>query len=198
MQESSFGGPGREDPLASVPSPPAKPRVRYPDGRPEEEQPRWRRDFPIDWPRDHHVSRREFTKFMVLTSLAFTVGQFAIGLASLGGGRKKPEPKALARVDELPVGGSLQFRYPGEQDPNLLVHLSPGVFVAYGQRCPHLQCAVVPRPDLGRFQCPCHEGWFDMASGHPLAGPPRRPLPRVVLEVRDGVVYATGVEERAV
>lgn len=49
-----------------------------PDGRPEEEQPRWRRDFPIDWPEDQYVSRRDFTKFMVLTSLAFTVGQFWI------------------------------------------------------------------------------------------------------------------------
>src|SRR6188474_1834177 len=49
-----------------------------PDGRPMDEQPAWRTDFPIDWPQDHHVERRDFTKFMVLTSLAFTVGQFWI------------------------------------------------------------------------------------------------------------------------
>jgi hypothetical protein len=49
-----------------------------PDGAPLEEQPRWRQDFPIDWPQDHYVSRRDFTKFMVLTSLAFTAGQFWI------------------------------------------------------------------------------------------------------------------------
>ena len=39
-----------------------------PDGRPMEEQPRWRRDFPIDWPEDEYLSRREFIKFMLLTS----------------------------------------------------------------------------------------------------------------------------------
>ena len=46
-----------------------------PDGRPMEQQPAWRTDFPIDWPQDHYVERRDFMKFMVLTSLAFTVGQ---------------------------------------------------------------------------------------------------------------------------
>ena len=52
-----------------------EPLTVAPDGRPTAEQPRWRKDFPIDWPEDHYVARRDFTKFMVLTSLAFTVGQ---------------------------------------------------------------------------------------------------------------------------
>ena len=45
---------------------------------PESEQPRWRQDFPVDWPDDAYVSRRDFVKFMVLTSLAFTSGQFVV------------------------------------------------------------------------------------------------------------------------
>ena len=45
-----------------------------PDGRPLEAQPAWRQDFPIDWPQDAYVERRDFVKFLVLTSLAFTVG----------------------------------------------------------------------------------------------------------------------------
>ena len=52
--------------------------TRAPDGRPLDEQPKWRRDFPIDTPQDLYVARRDFMKFMVLTSLAFTVGQFWI------------------------------------------------------------------------------------------------------------------------
>jgi hypothetical protein len=39
-----------------------------PDRRLDSEQPRWRQDFPIDWPEDEYVARREFTKFMVLTN----------------------------------------------------------------------------------------------------------------------------------
>jgi Rieske Fe-S protein len=55
---------------------------------------------------------------------------------------------------------------------------------------------VVPQPDKGRFHCPCHEGSFNLATGAPIAGPPRRPLPRISVEVRSGAVYATGVELR--
>ena len=49
-----------------------------PDGRPLEDQPAWRQDFPIDWPQDQYVERRDFVKFLTLTSLAFVVGQLWI------------------------------------------------------------------------------------------------------------------------
>jgi len=63
-----------------------------PDGRPMAEQPAWRTDFPIDWPQDEYVERRDFMKFMVLTSLAFTAGQFWIALQNwLRRRRGRPE-----------------------------------------------------------------------------------------------------------
>ena len=34
------------------------------------------------------------------------------------------------------------------------------------------------------IRCPCHEGYFDLDTGRQIAGPPRRPLPRIMLEVR--------------
>ena len=70
--------------------------------------------------------------------------------------------------------------------------------VAYSQSCTHLSCAVVPRLQENCMHCPCHEGYFDLQSGRPIAGPPRRPLPRIALEVRQRFVYATGVERRTV
>jgi nitrite reductase/ring-hydroxylating ferredoxin subunit len=167
-----------------------------PDGRPLAEQPRWRQDFPIDVPRDQYVARREFVKFLVLTSAAFTVGQLWI----LGRGllRRRPKLPALeiAKLDAIPVGGSLGFDYPHAGEPKLLVRLSESELVAYDARCTHLSCPVIPQPDRGRFFCPCHSGVFDLKSGRPLAGPPRRPLPRVELEVRGGAVFAVGIEER--
>jgi Rieske Fe-S protein len=54
----------------------------------------------------------------------------------------------------------------------------------------------VPEPANRRFYCPCHEGAFDLSTGNPIAGPPRRPLARIKLEFRQGSVYATGVELR--
>jgi Rieske Fe-S protein len=171
--------------------------ARFPDGRPESEQPAWRHDFPIDWPEDHYVARRDYAKFLVLTSLAFVVGQFWIGVQSLiRRGRGRPPIRGVARLDEVPLGGALTFDYPGTHDPCLLLRPDETTLVAYGQKCTHLSCAVVPRMEHAELHCPCHVGSFDLATGRPLAGPPRRPLPRIALEVRGGVIYATGVEER--
>ena len=170
-----------------------------PDGRPLAEQPKWRRDFPIDWAQDEYVSRRDLVKFLVLTSGAFAVGQMWIAWQSLrrAGEAIPATAAAVARVDELPVGGAKTFTYPAGSTPRLLVRTGPRAFVAYDQQCTHLQCPVVPAVADGKLHCPCHNGWFDLATGRPLAGPPRRGLPRVTLEVRGGTVYATGVEEAA-
>jgi Rieske Fe-S protein len=94
------------------------------------------------------------------------------------------------------IGEALVFTYPGEHDTCVLVRLSQTELVAYSQKCTHLSCAVIPRPEQGVFHCPCHEGLFDLRSGQPIAGPPSRPLPRVVLEVRGDEIYATGMEWR--
>lgn len=167
-----------------------------PDRGPAARQPAWRRAFPIDWADDEYVSRRDLVKFMVLTSAAFAVGQSWLALESLFG-RRRPAPPALpiASVDELAVGQAKTFVYPEGSTARLLIRTGPTTFVAYDQQCTHLLCPVIPAVAQGKLHCPCHNGWFDLASGQPLAGPPRRPLPRILLEIRDGMVYATGVEE---
>jgi nitrite reductase/ring-hydroxylating ferredoxin subunit len=168
-----------------------------PDGRPMAEQPAWRTDFPIDWPQDHYVERRDFMKFMVLTSLAFTVGQFWIAGQNWWRRRRgEPEIAAVAALADVPVGAAVTFTYPTAHDPCILIRPTGDVLVAYAQKCTHLSCAVLPRVAEGVIRCPCHEGVFELGSGRPTAGPPRRPLSRIALEVRGNHVYATGVEER--
>ncbi len=170
-----------------------------PDGQLLEDQPKWRQDFPIDWPQDHYVSRRDFTKFMVLTSLAFTAGQFWIVIQNYLRTRRGTRPLVrIAAVDEVRIGGAVSFAYPEAHDSCLLLRTGEKTFIAFSQKCTHLSCAVVPQPDKGRFYCPCHEGSFDLATGAPIAGPPRRPLPRINLEIRSGAVYVTGVELRTI
>ena len=168
-----------------------------PDYGPPESQPAWRQDFPIDWPQDIYVERRDFLKFMVLTSAAFTVGQIWIAAQNWYRHRAGSPPiQRIASINDLAVGGALGFRYPDEHEPCLLVRLSTTEFVAFGQKCTHLSCAVIPRPAESSFYCPCHEGRFDLRTGVPIAGPPRRPLTRVVLEMRGQDIYAVGVEVR--
>lgn len=168
-----------------------------PDGRPWDQQPAWRQDFPIDWPVDHYLERRDFMKFMVLTSLAFTVGQFWIAVQNWWRRQRgRPQVQRVAALADVPVGAAVTFTYPGAHDDCILVRTSERTLVAYSQKCTHLACAVRPRLADGVLHCPCHEGFFDLGSGRPLAGPPRRPLPLVRLDVRGGQIYATGVEPR--
>ena len=168
-----------------------------PDGRSEAEQPQWRRDFPIDWPQDHYVARRDFTKFLILTSFAFVVGQFWILLRNIFRARRGETPiQFIVRADDVPVGGTVDFNYLSDHDQCLLVRLSDQSFTAFSRQCTHLSCSVVPEPEKRRFFCPCHEGAFDIGTGSPIAGPPRRPLARIRLDFRNGAIYATGVELR--
>ncbi|HAF16386.1 MAG TPA: Rieske (2Fe-2S) protein [Blastocatellia bacterium] len=134
---------------------------------------------------------------MVLTSLAFTAGQFWIVVQNYLRKRQGELPlQKIATVDEVPIGGTVTFAYPEAHDSCLLLRTGENTFTAFSQKCTHLSCAVVPQPDKGLFHCPCHEGSFDLATGEPIAGPPRRPLPKISVAVRSGAVYATGVELR--
>jgi Rieske Fe-S protein len=126
------------------------------------------------------------------------VGQLWIAAQSVRQRRQhEPPERRVAAVDEVPVGSALLFQYPlehAEEEACVLVRLAEEEFVAFGNKCTHLMCPVIPEVAQGHFHCACHAGYFDLATGRPTAGPPRRPLPRVKLQVRDGAVYATGME----
>src|SRR5262245_48817540 len=151
-----------------------EPSREYPDGRALSQQPHWRQDFATDAPEDDHVSRREFTKFLVLISGAFLTGQCWIALMSLIRQPRPPLERSIARLEGVPDGGVVQFRYPTQDDPCVLIRLGGDRLVAYSQACTHLSCAVIPEPEKGWIHCPCHEGYFDLENGRPIAGPPVR------------------------
>ena len=160
-----------------------------------DEKSEWRDQFPLNWADDEYRSRRDFTRLLGLTSVAFVVGQLWI-IARNFTRKVKDQPPlmAISNVGDVPVGGFKSFRYPGQNDPCVLTRLAKDNWVAFGQKCTHLSCPVIPQPQQGRFFCPCHEGVFNVATGAPVAGPPRRPLIRVRVTVLNGQVYATGVE----
>ena len=164
-----------------------------PDGRPALEQPRWRRDFPIGVEADEYVSRRDFTSFMVLISSAFACGQlWILGQNAWRLRRRKPPVKEIARLSDLPVGASLTFHYPTDAETCVLVRMEDRKLVAFDQACTHLSCPVIPRVTERRFDCPCHHGSFDLESGRPIAGPPRRPLARIRIDLAGDKVLANG------
>jgi Rieske Fe-S protein len=62
-------------------------------------------------------------------------------------------------------------------------------FIAYNGHCTHLGCHYTFDKDLKTFACPCHRGQFDVKTGAVLAGPPPRPLDKLVCEVRDSALF---------
>lgn len=156
--------------------------------------------FPTDRREDRTVSRREFGKFFVVVSGGMVCGQGWIALRSAESGEADADapPQPIAKVDDVPVGGAIAVpRIEPTGDPVLLVRLAADKFVAYVQRCTHLSCSVVWDAKAKRIHCPCHNGCFDAASGRPTAGPAKRPLTGIRIEVRDGVVFAAGARETA-
>src|SRR5436853_5791685 len=93
-----------------------------PDGRPYHDQPQWRNDFPIDWPQDEFVARREFTKFLVLTSFAFAVGQMWIVVENARRKRRGELPvRKIANLADFPAGSAKTFAYPDAHDDCIIV-----------------------------------------------------------------------------
>lgn len=165
-----------------------------PDRGAMEDQPQWRQDFPIDTAQDSYVARRDFTKFLGLTSLAFVVGQFWIALQNRWRRTRGALPiAAVARLEDVPVGTAWTFHYPTSADPAILLRPDADTWLAYSSQCTHLQCPVLPQLEKSRLHCPCHMGYFDLRTGRPLAGPPRRPLPRIVLNIENSTIFATGI-----
>ena len=153
------------------------------------------RDFPYERDEEAQVTRREFCNFLALTSTALFVGAAGFAAKAALDARHEPAfpPAPIPNAAQMPVGTALNFRYPTEKDTAILVRVSESEYYAYGQKCTHLSCPVYFEKERGRFECPCHEGAFDVKTGNVLYGPPPRPLDRIEIERREGgEVWATG------
>jgi nitrite reductase/ring-hydroxylating ferredoxin subunit len=156
--------------------------------------PLWQDEFPVFTADERYVSRRQFTKFLTLTSFSMFVGNLWI-LARSTLRRAPVHPRQMvARVGEMPVGGVKTFAYPSSAEPCILVRTADDTYVAYSQKCTHLSCAVVYAKDQNRLECPCHKGFFSIVDGAVLAGPPQRPLRRVMLQRQGDELLAVRVE----
>jgi len=160
-------------------------------------RPDWKEQFPVSWAEDAYVTRREFTKSLVMVSFATFAASGALAAMAAVIRARGPVPMPGAEISELaliPVGGSRVFNYPDPGNPCLLLRLAENRYAAYSQKCTHLGCPVLFEPEQGVLHCPCHEGYFSAEDGRVLSGPPQRPLPRILLETRGSTLWAVGVD----
>jgi Rieske Fe-S protein len=162
---------------------------------PSDRKPLWAEEFSIHGGEDKYVLRRQFTKFLVLTSFGMFAGNAWIWAKSLFARSHPQLPETpVANASEIPVGGVKLFTYPGPHDTAIMVRKNDGSLVAYSQKCTHLSCAVYYSKENNRLECPCHEGYFSIETGGVLQGPPPRPLPRIRLRQDGDRVMAVGVD----
>ena len=154
----------------------------------------WRDEFTVDSAEEQYVSRRQFSKFLVLTSMGMFVGQIWILVKNWFRPVIVYPEKTIADVNDIDVGEVKLFSYPEAADPCIVIRKTADEYVAYSQKCTHLSCAVYYEKQSNRLECPCHEGYFSVDDGTVLQGPPPRALPRVALR-RDGRnLVATGIQ----
>lgn len=162
--------------------------------REDDGTPVWLNDFPHTSAGEDAVTRRAFTRYLVAGSGVFaaaTVG--AAGWTSLRD-LETGSPTPIIELGNLPEGTAHLFRYPGPDDPAILLHLRGGDLVAFSQKCTHLGCVVFFDAESHELVCPCHEGIFEPATGDPVAGPPERALPAIALEIREQTVWALRID----
>ncbi|HYK85512.1 MAG TPA: Rieske 2Fe-2S domain-containing protein [Ktedonobacteraceae bacterium] len=159
---------------------------------PDEE---WREEFPYPWSEDEIVTRRDTLRFLLAGSGALFLATGV--LAILGNLPAGPDVKAVpvAKVGELAENQWKVFNFPDQYAQGILINLPKKGLVAYSDVCTHLSCAVIYEGG-GKLHCPCHDGFFDAATGDVLAGPPTRPLPLIQLAIHDGTIYAVKLVPR--
>lgn len=142
---------------------------------------------------DLNYNRRAFLKSAVGASITLGLATIPFSIKAMMDDGVEDENKVeIVDLEDLPKGTSVNFNYPTEHEPAILVHTPRGELKAYNNKCTHLQCPVFYEKENDTLLCPCHKGYFNVDSGHPEAGPPQRELPLIELEVHNGTVYAVG------
>jgi cytochrome b6-f complex iron-sulfur subunit len=92
---------------------------------------------------------------------------------------QRPATVSVATTD-VPMNGALVLA----NHRCAVVRRPTGAF-AVDLTCAHLACMVTATPD--GFVCPCHGSRYDQ-DGRVLEGPTSKPLTRLALEERDGII----------
>ncbi len=110
----------------------------------------------------------------------------------------------IANLDESKPGTVIDFDYPDDDSPAILLRLNGPVeggvgpdqsIVAYSRLCTHKGCPLDWNADQKMLICPCHWSSFDPAlNGRMIIGQASQSLPQITLRISEGNIRAVGVE----
>jgi arsenite oxidase small subunit len=151
------------------------------------------------WGEDSRVSRRA-----LLTGGAVATGAVIVaGAEEAQAAATYPRHRVIA-LSKLRVNRPVTFKYPLTSQPAVLLdlgHRVPGgvgpkrSVVAFSTLCQHMGCPVAYSRSQREFICPCHQTRYDAEREASIVqGVATRSLPRIKLRVRNGAVYAVGVD----
>jgi arsenite oxidase small subunit len=139
------------------------------------------------------------------------LGAGAVGTAAVITGAESADAKTrsyprlrVISLDRLKVNRAHTFDYPLKGDLSVLIDFGRRVpggvgpkrsIVAYSAQCQHMGCPVAYRRKSRELFCPCHQSRYDPERlGSIIQGVATRPLPKIRLQVRNGAVFAIGVD----
>ena len=136
------------------------------------------------------ITRRDFLKLIKGAGALVGVGVLAAPVVAFFYPPKlveiPTEPGLVCPEADLPVGQAKMVDF--GRYPAIIVNTPEGL-KAYSSVCTHFACLVKWNADTARLECPCHEGYFSVADGSVLSGPPPKPLTMLSTEVVDGQIY---------
>jgi arsenite oxidase small subunit len=147
------------------------------------------------------LSRRDVLKAGVTG--AATAAVVATGVAKAAPEQAYPRLRVID-LAQLKTNRPVTFAYPLAKQPNVLIDLGRAVpagvgprvsIVAYSILCQHMGCPIEYQRGAREFVCPCHQSRYDPERlGAIIQGVAMQPLPRVLLQVREGAVWAVGLD----
>ena len=110
----------------------------------------------------------------------------------------------VTELSKLKPNRPITFNYPLKAQASVLLDMGHAVpdgvgpkssIVAYSLLCQHMGCPVEYQSGIREFVCPCHQSRYDPERlGSIVQGVAMQPLPRVLLQVQAGAVWAVGVD----
>lgn len=88
---------------------------------------------------------------------------------------KEPDFVVLAVRDFLSIAPNSVKPFAWGGKVGLFLKKANGETFALKGVCTHMECNITYKPEVSRFYCACHKGWFD-DNGKNIEGPPPKPL----------------------